>query len=119
MGCGQANFVGVAAGFDGGLEGAGHAAGIGGDGDGGIDEDGVSAQFHRFGGVAGSAEAGVHDDGDDGLFNDDADLLAGVQAAIGADGGPERHDGSDAHILQPARENGVGVDVGEDDESPL
>ena len=113
---GEAAFEGGAAGFDGHLEGIGHAVGIAGDGNGGVDEDGVSAHFHGFGGVTRSAEAGVDDDGDGSLFDDDADLVAGLDAAIGTDRRAEGHDGRDADVLEAFGKDGIGVDVRQDGE---
>ena len=116
-GFGEADFIGGAAGFAGGFEGGGHAGGIGGDGDGGVDQDGVGAEFEGFGGVAGGADAGIDDDGDGGLGEDDFDLPTGRESLVGADGGAEGHDGGGADILQAAGEDGIGVDVGEDGEA--
>ena len=65
----------------------------------------------------GSAEAGIDDDGDAGLLDDDLDLRAGLDAAIAADGRAERHDGGGADILEALGQDGIGVDVGEDDEA--
>jgi hypothetical protein len=47
--------AGEAAGFDGHLESAGHGHGVFGHGDGGVDQDGIGAEFEGFGRVAGRA----------------------------------------------------------------
>ncbi len=115
-GAGVAGFEGGAAGFDGGGEGAGHADRVGCDRDGGVYENGVGSHFHGGGGVGGLSDAGVDDHGNTRLLDDDFELGTGVEAAVAADGRAEWHDGGDADILEALSENGVGVDVGEDDE---
>ena len=67
--------------------------------------------------MARGADAGVDDNGDGGLGEDDFDLAAGGDALMGADGGAEGHDGGCADVLEAAGEDGVGVDIWEDDET--
>ena len=95
----------------------GHGDGVGGDGDGGVHQDGVGPEFHGLGGVAGRPDAGVDDDGDGGLLDDDAELVAGLEALVRPDGGAKGHDGGGADFLEALGEDGVGVDVGKDGEA--
>ncbi len=116
-GGGDAGLECEAAGLDGHAEGTSHGHGAGGDGDGGVDEDCVGAEFHGLGRVAWGSDAGVDDDRHDGLLDDNAELVAGLEALMGADGGAEGHDGGRADLLEASCEDGVGVDVGKDGES--
>ena len=111
--------VGVSSGLNSLAEGSCHEDGVFGLGNGGVDENGVGAHFQGLGGFGRDAKAGVDDDGDAGLLDDDADFLGGVDALAGADGGAEGHDRCAANLLKLIGEDGVGVDVGEDDESVI
>ena len=83
---GEAGFAGHPAGFDRHFESAGHGHGVFGHRDGSVDQNGIGAEFERFGGVAGGAESGVDDDRNAGLFDDDGNLRAGFESAIASDG---------------------------------
>ena len=81
-GLGEAELEGGAPSLDSLFEGDGHFFWVGGDGDGGVDEDGIGAELHGFCGVGWCADSGVDDDGDDGLGDDDGDLIAGGDAFV-------------------------------------
>src|SRR5439155_21231787 len=83
---GESNFVGSTARFDGHLEGHGDSVRIAGDGNRGVDEDGIGAHLHGFRGMARRAESSIDDDGHGGLLDNDADLVTRLDAAIGAYG---------------------------------
>ena len=114
---GEAGLAGGSSSLDGHLERAGHAHGIFGHGNGGVDQHCVSAEFERFRSVAGSAEAGVDNDGDAGLFDDDGNLGAGFESAIAPDGRTERHDRGRTGVFETLGQNGIGVDVGKHGET--
>lgn len=69
--------------------------------------------------MRGQADAGVHHDGQVDLFDEDADHLAGAQAAVGADGRAQGHDGGGTGIRAGAGHIEVGVDVGQHGEAFL
>lgn len=116
-GGGHAAFMGKTSGLDGEFECAPHGHGIRHGGNGGVDEDGIRAELHGLGGVRGGAKAGVNNDGDGGLLDDDADEITGAQSQIAPDGRPEGHDGGGTGALKVPGENGIGVNVGKDDEA--
>src|SRR2546430_12347013 len=74
----QTDFVGSTASFDGHFEGDRNAVGITRHGDGGVDQDSISAHLHGFGGVAGRAESSINDNGHGRLLDDDPDLITGL-----------------------------------------
>src|SRR5437764_5849545 len=95
----QTDFVGSTASFDGHFECDSDSIRVAGDRNSGVDEDGISAHFHGFGGVAGRAESSINDNGHGRLLDDDPDLITGLNAAVGTDRRAERHDGGDADVL--------------------
>src|SRR5438067_1490145 len=80
----QSDFERGASGFDGHLECHRHPGRVTGNRDGGVHERGVGAHFHRFRAVTGRAQSGIDDDRHGGLLDDDANLVARLNAAIGA-----------------------------------
>src|SRR5881394_3963972 len=82
---GQTDFKRGPARFNRPLERDGHANRIPRHRNGCVDERGIGAHFHRFSGVTGRAQPGIDHDGHRRLLDDDANLVAGLQAAIGAD----------------------------------
>ena len=109
--------IGHTSGLDAELEGLAHAGGIDCLCDCGIDEDSFRANFHGLRCFGRDSKSGVHDHGDRRLFDDDHDLLEGEDALSRPDGRTQWHDRRAADVLQTHRENGVGVDVGKDDET--
>src|ERR1700722_20854468 len=81
-----ASEVGFSAGADGLAHGFGHELGVLSFGDGGVHEEAVGAEFHRFGGIGGSAYTSVHDHRDFGdTFAQDAKVCRVLDAEAGAD----------------------------------
>ena len=61
--------------------------------------------------MAGRTEPGIDYDRNGRLLDNYPDLITGLDAAIGADGRAERHDGGHADVLQTFGQNRVGIDV--------
>src|SRR5439155_8043547 len=116
---GQTDFKRRTARFNRHLERDGHANRIARHRDGRVDQRGIGAQFHRFGGVTGRAQPGIDHDRHRRLLDDDANLVAGLDAAIRTDRRTQRHDGRRADVLQAFGQNRIGIDVRKHDETFL
>ena len=115
---GQAGFVSDPPCFGGHFKGAGHFDRLIGSGDRGIDQYGVGAHFHGFGGV-GRLHPVRHRRRRARFACSMMISMGGfgIDAAIGADGTGQRHHGRAANVLQFFGEDGVGVDIRQDDEA--
>ncbi len=80
-------------------------------GDGGREQNGVTAELHRERGVRRGADAGVEDDGDARPLDDHGDVVRVRDTQPGTDGGAQRHDRRAAGLLEPPREDRVVVGV--------
>ncbi len=93
------------------------ASGSSGDSDRGVDQDGISAHFHRFAAWDGTPETGIDHHRDIGFFDDDFDRVPGPQSPVGTDRRSQRHDRGDPDVFQTFGEDGISLNIGQHHEA--